>query len=192
MRPAAVARPAAFLDRDGTIIVDRHYPADPDAVELLPGAAEAVRMLNGAGLLVVVVTNQSGIGRGYYGATEFEAVQQRMLEMLASAGAHIDATYHCPHAPDALPPCDCRKPFDGLFRRAAADLAIDLRASCFVGDRSRDVAAAGGFGARAFLIGPAGQAPTYAAEPVRSLLEAACRFVGRTVPVDDAGGRIYL
>jgi histidinol-phosphate phosphatase family protein len=146
-------RAAVFLDRDGTIIVDRHYLGDAEGVELLPGAGQAIRDLNRAGLPVILVTNQSGIGRGFFSSADFEAVQRRLVDLLNSHGAHLDAVYHCPHAPDHQPPCSCRKPEPGLFLRAAREHGIDLKASFFVGDRPRDVEAAGRFGARAYLVG---------------------------------------
>lgn len=147
------ARPAAFLDRDGTVIVDRDYPGDPAAVELLPGAARAIRRLNQAGMAVVMVTNQSGIGRGLISAAEFLAVQRRVTELLEAEGARVDAVYHCPHAPWESPPCQCRKPAPGMFRAAGADLGLDLAASIYVGDRLRDVLPGRELGGRAFLVG---------------------------------------
>lgn len=149
------SRAAVFLDRDGTLIVDRHYLGDPEGVELLPGAAEAVARLNRAGAFVVLVTNQSGIGRGRFGEADFEAVQQRLIELLAAGGARLDAVYHCPHAPDHDPPCDCRKPAPGLFLRAAEEHAIDLARSVWIGDRIRDVAPAAEFGGTGYLVGEA-------------------------------------
>jgi D-glycero-D-manno-heptose 1,7-bisphosphate phosphatase len=131
---------AVFLDRDGTVIVDREYLADPESVELLPGAAAAVARLNRAGRPVILVTNQSGIGRGYFSQADFRAVQDRFEALLAEAGAHLDAVYLCPHAPDAEPACDCRKPAPGLFLRAAAEHRLDLGTAFYVGDRVRDVA----------------------------------------------------
>ncbi len=102
-----------FLDRDGTIIRDTEYLSRPDDVELLPGAADAIRALNDAAVPVVVVTNQSGIARGYLSVAEYEAVAKRLDELLAARGARIDATYYCPHHPDFGGNCDCRKPSAG-------------------------------------------------------------------------------
>ena len=115
----------AFLDRDGTIIRDLKYISDPDAVELIDGAAAAIGRLNAAGVQVVIVSNQSGIGRGYYDVEDYERVHARMLDLLAANGAHIDASYYCPHAPDRVPPCECRKPRAGLFEKALADAGAD-------------------------------------------------------------------
>jgi D-glycero-D-manno-heptose 1,7-bisphosphate phosphatase len=143
---------ALFLDRDGTLIEERHYLADPEGVQLLPGAGEALSRIGRAGIPTVLVTNQSGIGRGLYGEEEFRAVQRRVEEELAAHGARLSAVYHCPHAPDADPPCDCRKPLPGLFRRAARDLDLELEGSWFVGDRLRDVLPGLELGGRAALL----------------------------------------
>jgi D-glycero-D-manno-heptose 1,7-bisphosphate phosphatase len=145
-------RPAAFLDRDGTLIRDEHYLADPDLVTLLPGAADAVRALNAAGVPVVVVTNQSGIARGLVTEAQYEAVRARLDALLAAEGARLDASYHCPHHPDHGSPCDCRKPARGMYEAAAADLGLRLDASLFAGDRWRDVAPGLAFGGTAVLV----------------------------------------
>ena len=146
-------RGAAFLDRDGTVIEDRHHLSDPEGVRLIPGSAAAVAALNRAGMPVLLVTNQSGIGRGIFSEEDFAAVQVKVEEMLALEGAHLDGVYLCPHAPDRIPACDCRKPATGLYRRAAADHGVDLASSVYIGDRLRDVLPAGELGGRAFLIG---------------------------------------
>lgn len=145
-------RKAAFLDRDGTIIRDQDYPGDPDAVRLIDGAAAAIARLRASGLLVVVITNQSGIGRGLITEEEFRAVQQRMEDLLAAEGVVVDAVYHCPHAPDRVPPCDCRKPAPGMYEQAVRDLGIDPGQSVFVGDRMRDVVPAAHFGGTGYFI----------------------------------------
>lgn len=141
-------RPAAFLDRDGTLIVDANYIADPAEVRLLPGAARAVERLNAAGIVSVVVTNQSGIALGLLSEADYQAVQRRLEELLAAHGARLDAAYHCPHHPEVGGACDCRKPGLALYRRAAAELGLDLGRSLYVGDRYRDIepgVALGGF-----------------------------------------------
>jgi histidinol-phosphate phosphatase family protein len=152
-------RPAVFFDRDGTLIQERHYLGDPRGVELLPGAIEAIKRLNGAGVPVVIVTNQSGIGRGYFSEANYHAVQRRLVQLLAAGGAWVDAVYHCPHAPDHTPPCTCRKPRPGLFERAAEDLVLDLSRSVYVGDRLRDVEPGIDCGGTGILIGTGEQAP---------------------------------
>lgn len=148
--------PAVFLDRDGTVIEDRNYLGDPAGVQLLPGAAAAIARLNRAGIPVVLVTNQSGIGRGYFSEQDYAAVHQRLIACLAEAGAEITAAYHCPHSPDRDPPCECRKPLDGLFRRASEEHGIDLGSSVYVGDRARDVEPGTQAGGRGIII----RAPT--------------------------------
>lgn len=139
---------AAFLDRDGTIIRDANYVRDPNDVELLPDAAGAIRRLNSQGIVVVIVTNQSGIARGYLSLDDYRLVEARVSELLTAEGARVDASYMCPHYPDITGPCDCRKPGLGLYRQAIADHHLDATRSLFVGDRWRDVApgrALGGF-----------------------------------------------
>ncbi|MEG6552093.1 HAD-IIIA family hydrolase, partial [Desulfocurvibacter africanus] len=113
------------LDRDGTIIVDKHYLADPEGVELLPGAVEGLARLAGAGLGLVVATNQSGIGRGYFGEEDLHLVNARLSEVLAEHGVHIERYYFCPHGPEA--DCACRKPCTGLLDQAARELGLDPR-----------------------------------------------------------------
>lgn len=134
-----MARPALFLDRDGTIIADAHYPSDPAQVKLIPGAAAAIARANAANIPVVVVTNQSGIGRGHITEAQYQAVNTRMTELFSAEGARIDATYHCPHWPDLDGPCECRKPGIGMHRDAARAMDLSLPASVYVGDRWRDV-----------------------------------------------------
>ena len=145
-------RPAAFLDRDGTIIRDAEYLGNPDGVRLLRGAADAVARLNGVGMPVVVVTNQSGIARGLLSPADYERVRARMDEVLAAAGARVDATLMCPHHPEFTGPCECRKPGTLLYAQAAADLNLDLAASAYVGDRWRDVEPALHFGGVGYLL----------------------------------------
>ena len=148
----AVLRPAAFLDRDGTLIEDRHYLKDPELVAPIPGAAAAVRSLNAAGVAVVVVTNQSGIARGYFGEDEYERVAARVVERFAAEGARLDAAYHCAHHPDVTGPCACRKPGTLLFELAARDHGLSLGESLFAGDKWRDVAPALAFGGLGVLV----------------------------------------
>ncbi len=138
-RTDAEPRPACFVDRDGTLMVDTHYPSDPERVRLIAGAAEALAACNAAGIPVIVVTNQSGIARGLITAAQYEAVRARLEAELARAGARVDATYHCPHWIDVTGPCDCRKPGLGMYRRAAAEHGLDLARSVYIGDRWSDV-----------------------------------------------------
>jgi D-glycero-D-manno-heptose 1,7-bisphosphate phosphatase len=182
-----VERPAiVFLDRDGTIIEDTHFISRPEDVRVLPGAAEAIARINNAGIPVVVVTNQSGIGRGYYGAAEYEKVNERIAAELAKAGARIDAVYHCPHAPDEVKPCPCRKPGTALFDEALQKFGISGTRAAFVGDKVRDVSPALPFGGTGYLL--VNSATTaedvewaeLEAQTVASLAEAVDRMLGLT------------
>jgi len=145
-------RPAAFLDRDGTIIDDVDYIARPEDVRLLPGAGEAIALLNAHDVAVVVVTNQSGLAQGRFTLADYNAVRERVDQVLTAHNAKIDATYFCPHHPDFTGPCDCRKPGRLMYDQAIADLELDAAASMFAGDRIRDVVPARTFGGSAYLV----------------------------------------
>lgn len=149
--PAESAR-AVFLDRDGTLIVEKDYLADPDLIELVPGAVEALHRLREAGYRLVVVTNQSGIARGLYTLADYRAVEARLEQILAEQGIRLDAVFFCPHHPDHSGPCDCRKPGLGMYREAARKLGIDLAASVYVGDRLKDVQPGMTLGGRSILV----------------------------------------
>lgn len=143
-------RPVVFLDRDGTINEDVGYLSDPDGLVLIPGSASAVRRLNEAGVLVVVVSNQSGVGRGYYTDSDVEAVNRRLVLLLGEAGASVDALYWCSHHPDDG--CECRKPGTGLVARAARELQIDAAGSYVVGDKVSDLQLADNIKAKGVLV----------------------------------------
>jgi D-glycero-D-manno-heptose 1,7-bisphosphate phosphatase len=145
-------RAAVFLDRDGTVVEERDYLADPAHVRLLPGAGNAIRRLRGAGLPVVLVTNQSGIARGLYRLEDYRAVQARVEELLHAEDADVDATFYCPHHPDFTGPCDCRKPGPGMYRAAGRELSLAPERSWFVGDKVTDVRPASLFGGRGILV----------------------------------------
>ena len=188
LRPGTPA-PAVFLDRDGTIIADRHYLRDPAGVELLPGAAWAIARLNDAEIPVIVVTNQSGIGRGYFSRSEYDRVAKRLDELLAADGARIDASYLCPHAPDVREPCACRKPGVLLYEQAIDEHYLDGAASFFVGDMWRDIAAAASFGGRGILI-PTEKTPREERERALREAEVAPSLTDATVRILEAlGGR---
>jgi D-glycero-D-manno-heptose 1,7-bisphosphate phosphatase len=148
---------AVFLDRDGTIIEEVGYLDRPERVELFPWTIDAVRVLNRAGLAVVLVSNQSGVARGFFTEGVVDAVHERMATLLAEGGARIDAYYYCPHHPDGKLPqyaqkCECRKPGRGLVDRAARELGIDPARSFVVGDRWLDVALGRAVGAQSVLV----------------------------------------
>ncbi|PYO36399.1 MAG: hypothetical protein DMD74_04430 [Gemmatimonadetes bacterium] len=151
---ADAGRRAAFLDRDGTILEDPGFLHQPGKARLLPGAGAAVRRLNDAGVLVVTVSNQSGIARGLHTAADYHAVQRRLAELLAAPPyqAHLDGAYFCPHHPEVTGPCDCRKPGTRLFEEARAALGIDFACSFFIGDRLSDVGPARTLGGTGFLV----------------------------------------
>ena len=148
---------AVFLDRDGTIIEEAGYPDRLERIVFFPFSVDAVRTLNHAGFAVVVVTNQSGIGRGIVPEPFVAEAHDYIAERMRAGGARIDAFHYCRHHPDAPDaalrgPCDCRKPQPGLLRRAAAELRLDLARSFMVGDRWQDIAAGRAVGARGVLV----------------------------------------
>jgi D-glycero-D-manno-heptose 1,7-bisphosphate phosphatase len=150
-------RPAVFLDRDGTINEQMGYINHLSRFVLLPGIAAAIRLLNEREIPVFVVTNQSGLARGYFPPSLLDEVHLKMTDMLAAEGATVDGIYVCPHHPEAKEEkyreaCNCRKPKPGLFTRAALEHNIDLSASYVVGDRWSDLKAAAVCGATGILV----------------------------------------
>jgi len=145
-------RAGVFLDRDGTIIEDTGFVRDPDAVRLVPGAAEAIRQLNQSGSPIIIVTNQSGIARGLLTEADYHAVAARLETLLTAAGARIDATYFCPHYPAISGPCDCRKPGPQHYLAAAERFGLDLSQSVWIGDRLTDLLGAQPFGGWGILV----------------------------------------
>jgi len=143
---------AVFFDRDGTLMRDAHYIKSAEQVQLLPGAAAAVKRINDAGIPAIVVTNQSGIGRGLFTIEDYERVRARFEALLAAEGARIDASYYCPHHPSAGPACNCRKPGTQMFEDAIRDFELDPKRVAYVGDRWRDVAASKKLGGRGIMI----------------------------------------
>ena len=147
-------RRAVFLDRDGTLNEDTGYPSDFRQIHIYPAAFEAVRRLKQAGFAAVVVTHQSGLGRGYFDTAELAELHARFGEEFARRGAALDSIYSCPHAPDreGFVRCSCAKPQPGLGIRAAAELGLDLGASFMVGDKPDDVLFGLGIGAAPVLV----------------------------------------
>ncbi|GAB4299675.1 MAG: D-glycero-beta-D-manno-heptose 1,7-bisphosphate 7-phosphatase [Desulfuromonadia bacterium] len=153
----AGGRPGVFLDRDGTINEDLGYVHTVDRFILLPGVREAIRRLNLVGIPVVVVTNQSGIGRGMYSEEEMHTLHRHLDLLLQEKGAWVDGYLFCPHHPtDAHPPyrreCDCRKPAPGLLREGAERFGLDLGRSFMVGDKVADMNAARAAGCHPVLV----------------------------------------
>ncbi len=145
-----VSRPAVFLDRDGTIIVEKNYLSDPAQVELLDGVAEGLRLLQQQGFPLVVVSNQSGVGRGYFTMDRLKAVNARVDELLKEQAIEISGWYVCPHTPDMA--CNCRKPRPGMIEAACRDLDLDPRQSFVIGDKRADLDLATAVGARGILV----------------------------------------
>jgi D-sedoheptulose 7-phosphate isomerase len=143
-------RRAVFIDRDDTIVQDVPYCSRPEDLRLFPGVGKSIRRLNEAGYLAILVTNQSGIGRGYFDEAALESIHVRLKEELAADGARLDAIYYCPHRPDEG--CGCRKPATGMLERAVWDLGIDLRSSYVIGDSENDVAMGNKAGCRCIQV----------------------------------------
>jgi D-glycero-D-manno-heptose 1,7-bisphosphate phosphatase len=148
---------AVFLDRDGTMVVEKGYITVPEAVELYPGVPEAVRALKDAGWKVVVFTNQGAVAKGLITEEELAGIHERMLMMLGAEGAALDGVYFCPHHPEGsveayAVDCDCRKPKPGLLEQAARDHDLDLAQCVVVGDTPRDLQAGRAVGAKTVLV----------------------------------------
>lgn len=150
-------RRAVFLDRDGTLIEERHYLGDPAGVALYPWTLPALRLLRELPLALVLVSNQSGLARGFFDAAALAAVQARLVALLAAGGIVLDGLYVCPHCPEGSVAayrrdCECRKPRPGLLMQAARDLELSLPGSWVVGDKPEDLALAAGAGLRGVLV----------------------------------------
>lgn len=157
MRSSIWPKTGVFLDRDDTIIRDRNYLKDPDEIEILPGVAEALRILNRKGIPAIVITNQSGIARGYLDLKTLDLIHERLQAMLSKEGARLDAVYFCPHHPEALleeyrVACSCRKPEPGLLEEAARTFGLDLTLCYMVGDKPDDVEAIRRVGGKGIFI----------------------------------------
>ncbi|MGD0586810.1 MAG: D-glycero-beta-D-manno-heptose 1,7-bisphosphate 7-phosphatase [Oryzomonas sp.] len=147
---------AVFVDRDGTINVEKEYLYRVDEFEFIPGAPQALRLLNEAGFLVVVVSNQSGVARGYFTEEDVDILHRHIAAQLAKTGARVDAWYYCPHHPSGRGsyslPCRCRKPMPGMLLEAARRHNIDLAASVMIGDKLVDVETGLAAGCRTILV----------------------------------------
>jgi D-glycero-D-manno-heptose 1,7-bisphosphate phosphatase len=150
------------LDRDGTIIGERHYLSDPKDVELLPGVVPGLRRLIGLELGLVILTNQSGIGRKFFDEGRLNVIHGRLRDILSLNGIEVDGIYYCPHVPEES--CDCRKPNPGLLRLAAKDLGFEPHVSFVIGDKSCDIGLGRAVGATTFLV-RTGYGSTFAADP---------------------------
>jgi D-glycero-D-manno-heptose 1,7-bisphosphate phosphatase len=167
------------LDRDGTLVVDRGYLDDPAGLEFEPYAAEALRCWSGNGYRLLVITNQSGVGRGFFPAERVEAMNARLQAMVAECGARLEAIYYCPHLPEAG--CNCRKPALGLLRQAASELGFRPELAVVIGDKTSDIEFGQRAGAKTVLIS-AGPPPAMRISPdliLPNLLDAARAVIAR-------------
>lgn len=188
---------AVFLDRDGTIARDVNYCRRPEDLEILATVPDAIKLLNENGFKIVVVTNQSGIARGYFTEETLARIHQKMKDELAKHGARIDAIYYCPHHPDDG--CNCRKPRTALFHRAARELDIEFTKSYMIGDTQMDIGSGLALGCKTVLVttgpkrgdGVTGP-PAYIAE---TLLEAAqwiMKTTGKMLPDIDTNNTVMI
>lgn len=144
--------PVVILDRDGTVIVDKHYLSDPKGVELLPFVASGLRKLQDLGAQLIIITNQSGVGRGFFTMREVNAVHERLVSLLAQEAIKLEGIFVCPHAPDAY--CNCRKPKLGLVTLAAKELNLNLAKAFVIGDKPCDIQLGDSLRGTTFLIRP--------------------------------------
>ena len=179
-----LARPAVFVDRDNTLIRDPGYLRDPDQVQLIPGAVESLQRLRSAGYPVIVVSNQSGVARGYLTEEDVAAIHERLNSLLIAKGAGVDAIYYCPYL-DSVEAVrteyrvdsDLRKPKPGMLLLAAREHGLDLSRSWMIGDGERDVQAGKSAGCRAILLATNGQTPSTAADHIAGDLPAAVDLI---------------
>ena len=163
-----------FIDRDDTIIIDKGYLSDPAGVEFPNGSIAGLKRLRDAGYGIILITNQSGIGRGYFTEDDLAAVHRRLIELLAAEGLSLAGIYYCPHAPEAN--CNCRKPKTGLLEAACKDFDIDLKSTAMFGDSKVDVQLAKNFGITAIQITNGKKAPLPEADFVANTLDDAAAW----------------
>jgi D-glycero-D-manno-heptose 1,7-bisphosphate phosphatase len=180
------AYPAIFLDRDGTLVEPRHYPSRPEELILYPAIVPQLQLLRREGFRLVVITNQSGIARGYFSESDLDRMHAYLRVSLQRRGVDLDGFFYCPHHPEGVIPelaidCDCRKPEPGLLLAAAAELQVDLTRSWFIGDILNDVEAGNRAGCRTILVDlgtePAPEAPKRTPYYVARSTEHALRIV---------------
>jgi D,D-heptose 1,7-bisphosphate phosphatase len=143
---------AVFLDRDGTINVERGYLLDPNDIELNPTAGDAMRILNELNILTIVITNQAAIDKGLLSLEQFERINEKLWNDLSDMNSHYDVLYYCPHSPEITPECHCRKPKPGLILQASRDFCIDLSCSFMIGDKLSDIKAGQAGGCKTILV----------------------------------------
>ena len=168
---------AVFIDRDGTICKDVHYMRSPEQFELLPGAAEGIKLLNELDVKVIVATNQSGVARGYFTEADLQKIHERMIEELSKRGARIDAIYYCPHHPND--DCDCRKPKVGMLKQAARDFGLELGKCFIIGDKKLDVETGRNAGCTSILIPSSETEPGIGVDHVMANLHEAAKLIAK-------------
>jgi len=170
------SRRGVFLDRDGTVIAEKHYLGDPAGVSILPGATAGLRRLRDLGYRLVILTNQSGVGRGYFRQEDVDAVHARLGALLADEGVRLDGIYFCPHRPEDH--CACRKPNPGLVHSACRDLDLDCNSSIMIGDKASDIELGRRCGMRTVLVATGHEATeTCRADVVVGNLEEAAAWI---------------
>jgi D-glycero-D-manno-heptose 1,7-bisphosphate phosphatase len=179
------------LDRDGTIVVDHGYNSDPSQLKFLDDVPASMRAITAAGYRIIVITNQSGVGRGFFSREDVEAANARLLEMTAEIGSHIARIYYCPHHPNDH--CLCRKPETGLMRVASKDFGFDPKQALVVGDKPSDIQFGDRAGSKTILISEALSSACRPHRTVRCFTEAARLIVDRTLwePDDDSISSVH-
>lgn len=167
-------KPALFLDRDGVVNIEKNYLHKKEDFEFIDGIFDLCKHYMAKEYHIVVVTNQSGIARGYYTEIDFSNLTFWMLETFEKAGVQIDRVYHCPHHPEISGECECRKPKPGMLLEAAKELNIDLENSLLVGDSERDIEAAFAAGVQESYLFSAEKKETAASKNIHSLRELIC------------------
>ncbi len=167
-------KPALFLDRDGVINIEKNYLYKAEDFEFIEGVFDLCRYYIDKGFYIVVVTNQSGIARGYYSEEDFARLTQWMNECFLEHDIHVDGVYYCPHHPDISGECNCRKPKPGMLLKAAEDLNIDLEHSVLVGDSERDIHAAHAAGVNETYLFTEASKESSASRIIHSLREVIC------------------
>ncbi len=150
-------RITVFMDRDGTITEEMGYLKEPEKLRLVPRSGEAIRLLNKKGILTIVVSNQSGVARGYFSEEAVKKIHRELERLLKRERAHLDGIYYCPHHPEFGPPkykkdCNCRKPKPGMLEKAAKRFNLDLQKCYIIGDKVEDIKLAQNVGAKGILV----------------------------------------